>query len=120
MMINAKKRGVNLQIISFQRHFLCQNRVGFRRCSESNPDRLKTLTPPGFSEHHTGYVVGTLILLVDVTGGLLKGIKTKLWLKANASYYNFEQSFTREYSKAYGVSEEAWHWRWVGRVLKLK
>jgi D-alanyl-D-alanine carboxypeptidase len=75
---------------------------------ESNPDRLKTLAPPGFSEHHTGYVVD-----FNSTNATwwrsAEGIKIQNWLKSNASYYNFEQSFTSEYNKAYGVSEEAWH-----------
>ena len=113
MMINAKKRGVNLQIISAFRDISYVKSLWGSDTPESNPDRLKTLAPPGFSEHHTGYVVD-----FNSTNSAwwrsAEGIKIQNWLKANASYYNFEQSFTSEYSKTYGVSEEAWHWRWVG------
>ena len=40
-----------------------------------------------------------------------KGYK---WLMEHAHEYGWEQTFTKEYSEKSGVSEESWHWRYVG------
>ncbi|UNU73116.1 M15 family metallopeptidase [Moraxella nasovis] len=66
-------------------------------------------SPAGFSEHHTGYAVD--FYPVDE-----KFVKTKAypWLLENAEKFGWEQTFTADYSKKSGVSEEAWHWRYVG------
>ena len=113
MMINAKKKGVNLQIISAFRDLNHVKSLWGSDTPESNPDRLKTLAPPGFSEHHTGYVVDFNSVSSNWWASP-EGVKTYNWLEQNATRYNFEQSFTRDYSNSYGIMEEKWHWRWVG------
>lgn len=68
-----------------------------------------TSSPAGYSEHHTGYAV-------DFAPIEAKFAKTKgyQWLIKHAHEYGWEQTFHAEYAAKSGVSEESWHWRYVG------
>jgi LAS superfamily LD-carboxypeptidase LdcB len=74
----------------------------------------KSVAPPGFSEHHTGYAV-------DLADGLARARDVTLrfgetdafkWLMQNAHDFGFELSFPENNSQ--GVEYEPWHWRYVG------
>lgn len=68
-----------------------------------------TSSPAGFSEHHTGYAVD--FAPIDDKFAKSKGYR---WLKEHAKEYGWEQTFTPNFSSQTGVSEESWHWRYVG------
>jgi len=74
----------------------------------------KTVAPPGYSEHHTGYAV-------DLADGLARAqdINPRFettaafqWLQHHAQEYGFELSFPADNPQ--GVAYEPWHWRFVG------
>jgi zinc D-Ala-D-Ala carboxypeptidase len=76
--------------------------------------RVKWVAPPGYSEHHTGYVV-------DFGSASQSGCNFRFcfadtpagkWLIANAAAFGFEPSYP--FGGMQGVSPEPWHWRWVG------
>ena len=74
----------------------------------------KVSAPPGYSEHHTGYVI-------DLTDGRFpkQDITYKFantdayrWLTKHAHEFGFEQSFPL--NNLQGISYEPWHWRFIG------
>ena len=113
MILAAKSKGVNLKVISAFRDLGYVKSLWGSDTPESNPNRLKSLAPAGFSEHHTGYVIDFNSVSPSWWASP-EGVKTYNWLEQNATRYNFEQSFTKGYSNSYGIMEEKWHWRWVG------
>ena len=71
----------------------------------------KTTTPPGYSDHHTGYEIDLAdgnFPEKDITYELGE-TKAFQWLIKNANQYGFEMSFPENNSQ--GVSYEYWHWR---------
>lgn len=74
---------------------------------------LKTVAPPGYSEHHTGYALDF---------AYLEGTAHKLdkkfiyspqykWLIINAKNFGFELSYAGDTK---GTNFEPWHWRYIG------
>ncbi len=79
--------------------------------------RVELVAPIGYSEHHSGYAMDITINGMasrDNNTWLRNNILKKAynWLIANAKRFGFEQSFPK--GNAQHVSEEAWHWRFVG------
>lgn len=80
----------------------------------SAADAAKSVAPPGFSEHHTGYAI-------DLADGLARARDISLrfgdtdafrWLTRYAHEFGFELSFPPDNPQ--GVDYEPWHWRYVG------
>jgi zinc D-Ala-D-Ala carboxypeptidase len=80
----------------------------------SAEEAAKSVAPPGFSEHHTGYVI-------DLADGLARARDISLkfgetdafkWLTRYAHEFGFELSFPL--NNPQGVAYEPWHWRYVG------
>lgn len=113
----AANQGISLVTISGFRSLDDQQYLFFDVKAERRQNatkRAEVSAPPGYSEHHTGYAV-------DIGDG--NAPETNLhqdfentaafqWLQANAAYYSFELSFTK--NNPQGVSYEPWHWRYVG------
>lgn len=71
--------------------------------------------PPGYSEHHTGYVVDigdSRQPEAHLEAELFERTEAYYWLTKNAHKFHFELSFPQGNSA--GVDYEPWHWRWVG------
>ncbi|AWY20022.1 D-alanyl-D-alanine carboxypeptidase family protein [Moraxella bovis] len=69
-----------------------------------------TSSHPGYSEHHTGLAVD--FSPIDHSFAKTAGYR---WLQQHAHEYGFYQTFTPDYSRYSGVSEESWHWRFEGK-----
>ncbi len=77
---------------------------------EAEADALRTVNPPGYSEHHTGLAVD----LNDVDDGF-ESTEAYAWLEEHAADYGFVQRY-RSTKVAYtGIDNESWHYRYVGR-----
>lgn len=80
--------------------------------------RARSVGPPGFSEHATGYAIDFGIRpspdCPDVNACIADTIPGK-WLLDHAPDYGFELSFPA--GNAQGVTWEPWHWRWVGTSI---
>lgn len=79
----------------------------------STEGAARSVAPPGYSEHHTGYAI-------DLADGLARAKDLSLafgqteafqWLMAHAQEFGFELSFPE--NNAQGVMYEPWHWRFV-------
>lgn len=78
-------------------------------------DALRTVAPPGYSEHETG-------LCVDITAknyGLLTAQQDKTpenqWLRKNCTHYGFVLRYPKGKEKVTGYQYEPWHFRYVGK-----
>lgn len=70
----------------------------------------KSVAPPGYSEHHTGYAID----LTDGSGlGFYAFEQTDAfkWMQTHAHEFGFELSFPK--NNPQGIDYEPWHWRFV-------
>jgi len=111
MMEAAQLDGVSLFLVSGFRDLSTQATLFQNRATEHGSAELaaKSVAPPGYSEHHTGYAVD----LADGLGDFLDFEKTLAfrWMMAHAQEYGFELSFPANNDQ--GVDYEPWHWRFV-------
>ena len=111
----AATQGVYLMIISGFRNIsdqsvLFEKQIA-RRGSES--EAARSSAPPGHSEHHTGYALDIADQQSDTDLKVaFQETAAYQWLVANASRYQFEQSFPLNNKQ--GVNFEPWHWRYIG------
>lgn len=74
----------------------------------------KSVAPPGFSEHHTGYAVDFVDGSnpeADINSNFVytKGFQ---WLMQRAGEFGYELSFPE--NNAQNIKFEPWHWRFIG------
>ncbi|WP_323842989.1 M15 family metallopeptidase [Moraxella sp. Pampa] len=107
----AAKDKVALYPSSIFRSVRAQDAIIKRKIRQKQPPSsiYFTSSPAGFSEHHTGYAVD--FAPIDTKFAKTKGHQ---WLMQNAQKYGWQKTFTPEFSAKTGVSEESWHWRYVG------
>ena len=114
MQEQAKKDGINLQIVSGFRSEKYQITVFKKKfIDKENPtpeemkSRLRFSAPSGFSEHHTGLAID-----INSTEQSFANTKEYKWLKEHAQDFGFEISFPQNGHQ--GLGFEPWHWRYVG------
>ena len=123
MFDDAKKDGINFDVISGFRSIDYQTHLFYDKASErkqSLQQRAKTSAPPGYSEHHTGYAFD-----LNKKGNATTKLSPEFdktpeykWLQENAAKYGFEMSFPKD--NVQGISYEPWHWRYVGDSTSKK
>lgn len=113
----ARANGISLIPISGFRTKSEQRQLFFdisKQRNQTPAQRAMVSAPPGYSEHHTGYVI-------DIGDGAnpstnlspaFEQTSAFKWLEANAAQYGFELSFPP--NNPQGVMYEPWHWRYVG------
>lgn len=107
----AKKDGITLKPNSIFRSISRQKQIVDTKLKTQKPyDIYHVSSPAGYSEHHTGLAID--FNSIDKTFDRSSAYR---WLLKNAQKFGFEQTFTKEYSEWSGVSEESWHWRYVGK-----
>ncbi len=84
------------------------NEYGMSR-EEATQDALRTINPPGYSEHHTGLCVD----LNDVSDDF-ESTDTYAWLCEHAAEYGFVQRYRQSKYEYTGIDNESWHYRYVG------
>ncbi len=111
----AQKDGVHLVVISSFRRKEEQIEL-FRKGEERHGKgrAILWLAPPGYSEHHTGYVFDLADRDRPETDDELPFENTPSfpWLEKNAKRFGFEMSFPK--NNWQGVGYEPWHWRFAG------
>lgn len=113
--VGARLHGVScFRSIAHQRSVFC-SQIGPHRKCRTAAERARSVGPPAFSEHATGYAIDfglrPALGCADVDPCLAATVPGQ-WLIAHARDYGFEQSFPA--GNAQGVTWEPWHWRWVG------
>lgn len=113
--VKGKLRAIScFRTVGHQRGVFCGG-IGPKQRDKSPADRARSVGPPGYSEHATGYAIdfGTRPSpgCRDVSA-CFAATPAGQWLIAHAPEYGFELSFPA--GNAQGVTYEPWHWRWVG------
>ncbi len=84
--------------------------------SKARSAALKTVAPPGASEHHLG-----LAFDINVRGAAaFSSTRQYTWLKKNCWRYGFILRYPKEKEKITGYTAEAWHYRYVGEAHALR
>jgi D-alanyl-D-alanine carboxypeptidase len=79
----------------------------------SPEEAAKSVAPPGYSEHHTGYAVDLVdgyVPNADINGNFAE-TKAFQWLTQRAKEFGYELSFPE--NNLQSVKYEPWHWRFV-------
>lgn len=103
--------------IAHQRAVFCSQIGPGKRCANA-AERARSVGPPGYSEHATGYAIDFGTRPAHGCGDVspcFAATPAGRWLIAHAPDYGFELSFPP--GNAQGVTWEPWHWRWVGASL---
>lgn len=113
MIAAARSAGLNLYIISGFRSYSdqVQNLTEKRNSGRTWEDILQTNSPPGFSEHHTGFAFD-----FNSTDVSFENTPEFAWMKQHASEYGFVMSYT---GTTGGATYEPWHWRYQAGLDKL-
>lgn len=69
---------------------------------------------PGYSEHHTGLAVDFGITNSDGTAGSFSGSQNAQWMDENSWRYGFVRRYPTDKVSITGISNESWHFRFVG------
>jgi len=103
--------------IAHQRAVFCSQIGPNRKCRDA-AERARSVGPPGYSEHATGYAIDFGVrpspACPDVDTCIASTVPG-LWLLQHARDYGFELSFPA--GNGQGVTWEPWHWRWVGSTV---
>lgn len=74
----------------------------------------KYVAVPGFSEHHTGLAVDLGIIYSDGSEGTFSESANAGWMAENSWRYGFVRRYAEDKREITGISNEAWHFRYVG------
>lgn len=115
---------INLQVVSAHRGVALQQVLftnksnSLRKQGVKNPELIaqKSVNPPGFSEHHTGFAVDVLTTSITTTKGFYNS-KAANWLEKNAHLYGFVVRYPEGKTPVTGIIHEPWHLRYVGKML---
>ncbi|MBW4417918.1 MAG: D-alanyl-D-alanine carboxypeptidase family protein [Myxacorys californica WJT36-NPBG1] len=80
----------------------------------------RSVAPPGYSEHHTGYAIDVgdgRAPYLDISQAFARSSASR-WMSKNAKKFGFELSFRP--NNAQRVIYEPWHWRFVGSEQALR
>lgn len=72
------------------------------------------VSDPGYSEHHTGLSLDLGIYYNDGSEGRFSGSNNAEWMDANCQEYGFIRRYQEDKREITGISNEAWHFRYVG------
>ncbi|WP_159459732.1 M15 family metallopeptidase [Scatolibacter rhodanostii] len=76
---------------------------------EAREDAFKTISVPGYSEHHTGLAID-----FNTVNREFADTDEYLWLQQHAEDYGFIQRYCSEKESITKIDEEVWHYRYVG------
>lgn len=74
----------------------------------------KYVAVPGYSEHHTGLAVDFGITNTDGSAGSFSGSQNAQWMDENSWRYGFVRRYPTDKVDITGISNESWHFRFVG------
>ena len=77
-------------------------------------EALKWAMLPGYSEHHSGYAVDMSIYTDAGEYVKYKGQDQYAWINQNCYKYGWIRRYTEEKKEITGVSDEQWHYRYIG------
>ena len=119
---DAKKDGIYLVFLSGYRSINLQKNIFYSLKSLRNQtalDRARVSSPPGYSEHSTGFAIDIGDATMRHTDFEIEFENTDAfkWLRSNAAKYHFKLSFNKDNKY---IDYEPWHWRYEGSIEALK
>lgn len=98
----------------------CKNERLGMTAHEAKKDALRTVAPPGYSEHETGLCVDITAknnFRLDESQALTP---ENIWLRKNCTRYGFVLRYPKGKEKITGYQYESWHFRYVGKKAAAK
>lgn len=114
---DARRNGVNLEIISAYRSFGEQSSLKASYTTVYGSGANKFSADQGYSEHQLGTTVDFTTSALGANFDKLDSTDAYKWLSGNAYKYGFILSYPKGNSY---YQYEPWHWRFVGRSLALR
>lgn len=116
MIDDAKKEGINLNVISAYRTNERQKEL-YNSSVKKNGKKHALLysAKPGHSEHQLGLAVD-----LNTTQEKFKNTKEYAWLKENAHKYGFIERYPKGKEDITGFNYEPWHYRYLGVDIATK
>jgi LAS superfamily LD-carboxypeptidase LdcB len=74
----------------------------------------KYVAVPGYSEHHTGKTCDIGIFYEDGLQGSFSESRNAAWMRENCGRFGFIRRYAEDKTEITGISNEAWHFRYVG------
>ncbi len=104
----------NILVVSGVRSYEAQEELYNARVKQWGQEETDRLTArPGYSEHHTGYAVDLNIYLQNGIAKLTNE-GDYAWIYSHAPEYGFIQRYSDDKAELTGISDESWHFRYVG------
>lgn len=119
MMIDFKEaKGSNdLIIISGYRDFNAQEKIHYETMINEGTEQANNyVAKPDRSEHHTGLAIDLGIYHANGTSSEYDGTGIYSWINDNCYKYGFVLRYKDEKKHKTGISNEPWHFRYVGKV----
>ena len=80
-------------------------------------DALRTVAPPGFSEHQTGLCVDITAKNFQLLNSAQENTPENKWLQKHCKDYGFVLRYPKGRETVTGYSYEPWHFRYVGKKV---
>ena len=111
---DARQSQIQLKPFSGFRSYLHQKNLIERHLKNGRQIEsiLTQIAIPGFSEHHSGLAVDIHAEGINTLEEEFELTQEFLWLKENASRFDFRLSYPRDNDQ--GIIYEPWHWYYTG------
>lgn len=104
-------------VISGYRDFTAQEKIHYETMINSGAEHANNyVAKPDRSEHHTGLAIDFGIYHEDGTSSEYDGTGIYSWINENCYKYGFILRYPSGKKEQTGMSEEPWHFRYVGKV----
>lgn len=106
-----------LIVISGYRDFNTQEKIHYETLIDKGIEHTNNyVAKPDRSEHHTGLAVDLGIYHEDGTSSEYDGTGIYSWINENCYKYGFVLRYPSGKKDKTGISEEPWHFRYVGKI----
>lgn len=106
-----------LIVISGYRDFDAQEKIHYETILNQGVEHTNNyVAKPDRSEHHTGLAVDLGIYHADGTSSEYDGTGIYSWINENCYKYGFVLRYPSDKKDKTGISEELWHFRYVGKI----
>ncbi len=106
----------DVMVISGHRTFEYQQGLYEDELAETGLETSSLVSRPGYSEHHTGYVIDFKLYLDDGTSEEFDGTGDCAWIMENCHKYGFINRYPLGKEKITLIDNEPWHFRYVGPI----
>lgn len=110
----ASKSGIEIVVLSGFRSVARQRALIDAKLASGQPieEILRTVAPPGFSEHHTGRALDVAVPGQPALTEAFAETPAFEWLSRNAGAFGFRMSYPKDNPQ--GFIFEPWHWFFEG------